>query len=216
MATTTTPTSTNGKANESVREAPIHDDNGSVEVRLRAIENEVRDQGRSARTAQRAWGIFAVVALVIAVCNLIVVAAKLDGKTSPAAAPTAAAASQPSAPATPATPATPVTPGKIGVSLKEFTINPAPAQAPAGRVTFNVKNNGAVPHEFVVLRTDKPAGSLLKGAEADEAGNVGEIGDLQPGSLKTVALKLKAGHYALICNLPGHYRAGQHADFTVK
>jgi uncharacterized cupredoxin-like copper-binding protein len=67
-----------------------------------------------------------------------------------------------------------------------------------------------------VLRTNKPAGSLLKGAEADEAGNVGEIGDIQPGAGKTLALKLKAGHYALICNLPGHYRAGQHADFTVK
>jgi uncharacterized cupredoxin-like copper-binding protein len=28
-------------------------------------------------------------------------------------------------------------------------------------------------------------------------------------------VKLKAGHYALICNLPGHYAAGQHIDFTV-
>ena len=26
----------------------------------------------------------------------------------------------------------------------------------------------------------------------------------------------KAGHYALICNLPGHYSAGQHADLTIK
>ena len=62
----------------------------------------------------------------------------------------------------------------------------------------------------------KPAGSLLKGAEADEAGNVGEIGDLQPGQAKTLTLPLESGHYALICNLPGHYKAGQHADFTVR
>ena len=55
----------------------------------------------------------------------------------------------------------------------------------------------------------------LKGTEADEAGNVGEIGDLQPGETKTLSLNLKAGHYALICNLPGHYKLGQHADLTV-
>jgi uncharacterized cupredoxin-like copper-binding protein len=84
-------------------------------------------------------------------------------------------------------------------------------------VTFNVKNDGNVPHEFVVLRTDKPAGSLLKGAEADETGNVGEIGHLAPGGpAKSLTLNLKPGHYALICNLPGHYRAGQHVDFSVK
>ena len=30
-------------------------------------------------------------------------------------------------------------------------------------------------HEFVVLKTAKPAGNLLKGKEADESGAVGEI-----------------------------------------
>ena len=28
--------------------------------------------------------------------------------------------------------------------------------------------------------------------------------------------KLSAGHYALICNLPGHYKTGQFADFYVR
>jgi uncharacterized cupredoxin-like copper-binding protein len=83
-------------------------------------------------------------------------------------------------------------------------------------VTFNVRNSGTIPHEFVVLRTDSPAGSLLKGAKADETGNVDETGALAPGSAKTLSLNLKAGHYALICNLPGHYREGQHVDFSVK
>ncbi|MEA2423088.1 MAG: hypothetical protein QOF55_2187 [Thermoleophilaceae bacterium] len=89
-------------------------------------------------------------------------------------------------------------------------------QAPAGRVTFNVHNSGTVPHEFVVLHTAKQAGSLLNGARADEAGNVGEIGDLAHGAAKSVAVNLKAGHHALVCNLPSHYSAGQHTDFTVK
>jgi uncharacterized cupredoxin-like copper-binding protein len=71
-------------------------------------------------------------------------------------------------------------------------------------------------HEFVVLRTDKSAASLLKGSEADETGNVGEIPGVAPGQTKTLTLTLKQGHYALICNLPGHYKAGQHADLTVR
>jgi uncharacterized cupredoxin-like copper-binding protein len=82
--------------------------------------------------------------------------------------------------------------------------------------TVAVRNTGSVPHEFVVLRTDKPAADLMKGARADEAGNVGETGDLAVGAAKTLHLNLKPGHYALICNLPGHYQAGQHVDFTVK
>ena len=178
-----------------------------TEARLRAVESEVHDLGSSVRGAQRVWGIFAVLALLIAAGTLIAVAAKLDSKSSSKAAPAAAAAAAPVAPATP---------GRVGVSMKEFSIAPAATQAPAGKVTFDVRNNGAVPHEFVVLKTDKSAGSLLKGAEADETGNVGEIGDLKPGAHKTLSLKLKAGHYPLICNLPGHYRSGQHADFTVK
>lgn len=56
----------------------------------------------------------------------------------------------------------------------------------------------------------------LRNGRADESGNVGETGDLKPGTTKSVSLNLAAGHYALICNLPGHYVAGQHTDFSVR
>ena len=36
------------------------------------------------------------------------------------------------------------------------------------------------------------------------------------GGRRPLKLKLAVGHYALICNLPGHYAAGQYADLTVK
>lgn len=104
----------------------------------------------------------------------------------------------------------------VGVSLTEFKVTPNATAAAAGKVTFTVRNAGAIKHEFVVIATKTPAGSLLKGAEADETGNAGEIGDVPVGATKTLTLNLKAGHYALICNLPGHYQAGQHADFTVR
>jgi uncharacterized cupredoxin-like copper-binding protein len=103
----------------------------------------------------------------------------------------------------------------VAVVLKEYTLTPTPAKAKAGEVTFSIANQGQLKHEFVVIKTPKPAGDLLKGAEADEAGAVGEDGNIPPGKKATLKLKLSAGHYALICNLPGHYKAGQYANFDV-
>jgi uncharacterized cupredoxin-like copper-binding protein len=86
------------------------------------------------------------------------------------------------------------------------------------KVTFNVnvKNVGRLVHELVVIKTDKPANGLGTGPRVPEDGNVGETGDVQAGAGKALKLKLKPGHYALICNIPNHYSAGMHTDFTVK
>lgn len=114
--------------------------------------------------------------------------------------------------------AAPATGGPISVSETEYKITPAAIVAKAGKVTFNVRNEGAIPHEFVVVKTDKQAADLLKGSKADETGSVGELSEQQLGvkSSASLTLDLKAGHYALICNLPGHYQGGMRADFTVK
>jgi uncharacterized cupredoxin-like copper-binding protein len=104
----------------------------------------------------------------------------------------------------------------VTISLAEFTLVPKPTGVANGKVTFNVKNNGRLTHEMVVIRTKKPAADLLQGSRASESGSVGEAGEIKPGRQKTVSFKLKPGHYALICNLPGHYKAGQHADFNVR
>jgi uncharacterized cupredoxin-like copper-binding protein len=104
----------------------------------------------------------------------------------------------------------------VAVQVDEFSVFPGTQGAPRGKVRFVVTNIGTVKHEFVVLKTAKPAGNLLKGNEADESGNVGEIGGVPPGQARTLNLTLKPGHYSLICNLPGHYRTGQFADFYVR
>jgi uncharacterized cupredoxin-like copper-binding protein len=104
----------------------------------------------------------------------------------------------------------------VAVQVDEFSVFPGTQGAPKGKVRFVVTNIGTVKHEFVVLKTAKPAGNLLKGNEADESGNVGEIGGVEPGQAKSLTLTLKPGHYSLICNLPGHYRTGQFADFYVR
>jgi hypothetical protein len=104
----------------------------------------------------------------------------------------------------------------VAVQVDEFSVFPGTQGAPRGKVRFVVTNIGTVKHEFVVLKTAKPAGNLLKGKEADERGAVGEIGGVPPGQARTLNLTLKPGHYSLICNLPGHYKTGQFADFYVR
>lgn len=108
--------------------------------------------------------------------------------------------------------------GTTAVQLKEFKLTPKPASAKAGKVTFVVKNVGKVEHEMVVIKTNTPAGKLVVNAKSrvSETGSVGEAGDIKPGQTKKLTLTLKPGKYVLLCNLAGHYKAGQYAGFTVK
>jgi uncharacterized cupredoxin-like copper-binding protein len=114
--------------------------------------------------------------------------------------------------------------GAIQVGLAEWKISPTVTTVAAGPVAFDVTNNGTTPHEFVVLRTDTSSADFpitsFEGESPrfneDTAGeNVGETGDMEVGATKTLQIDLKPGHYALVCNLPGHYGAGMHVDFVV-
>ena len=98
----------------------------------------------------------------------------------------------------------------------EYAMTPAPAETAAGPVTFEVKNEGTLVHEMVVIKTDEGAENLGTDGEADETGAVDEVADLPAGESKTLELNLEPGNYALVCNLPGHYEQGMYADFTVK
>jgi uncharacterized cupredoxin-like copper-binding protein len=131
-------------------------------------------------------------------------------RTSCAAAATLAAAVLVAAPGTDAA-------TSISVKLSDFKVAPAKASAAHGRVTFRVKNAAGMEHELVVIKTSRRAGSLptSSSGKASEKGSVGEV-ELGAGKSKSLTLNLKKGHYALICNVGGHYKAGMHADFTVK
>ena len=97
--------------------------------------------------------------------------------------------------------------------------------AQEGTVTFIITNQGAETHEFVVLRTDSPADSFpivsFEGEsnrideDAKGVTNAGETGDMEPGTTMTLSLDLAPGHYAVVCNLAGHYAMGMHQDFNV-
>lgn len=104
----------------------------------------------------------------------------------------------------------------VKVTLNEWKVIPSVKKVPAGNVTFVVTNKGKVEHEFVVIKTNKAPKALpMKGSQASEAGAKGEIEEFGSGQTKRLTLKLKAGKYVLICNLPGHYKAGQAAAFQV-
>jgi len=105
----------------------------------------------------------------------------------------------------------------VNVSMVEMAFTVDPPSAKAGNVTFDLSNDGTVPHEMVVIKTKTKAGDLPvdSAGKASEAGSVGEA-EVEPGATDELTLKLAAGRYALICNLPGHYAAGMYSDFTVK
>jgi uncharacterized cupredoxin-like copper-binding protein len=104
---------------------------------------------------------------------------------------------------------------KDAVTLDDFAIKPKTTSLNAGKVEFDVKNTGKTAHEFLVIDTSKPAARLGHGSRVPEKGNIGETGNLKPGQSKTLVLNLRKGHYAVICNDPGHYMAGMHRDLHV-
>ena len=105
----------------------------------------------------------------------------------------------------------------VAVTVKEFSLKPSTKIVPPGKVTFVVRNAGRVDHELVVLRTNHPAKELDLASTGDvyEVGRAGRTSPIDAGKTQKLTVTLKVGHYALICNLPGHYRAGQFADFSV-
>jgi uncharacterized cupredoxin-like copper-binding protein len=108
-------------------------------------------------------------------------------------------------------------PSKLTIRMSEFRFTPKNVTAMAGVVTINAPNAGKAPHELVLLKTNAdPANLPQKGGEVDESPSVGEIADVKPGTTKSHHFKLKPGRYAMVCNLPGHYKAGMYGSLTVK
>ena len=107
----------------------------------------------------------------------------------------------------------------VNATLTDMVISVDRTSAPAGLITFVVKNNGAVVHELVVIQTDLAPDKLAPDADEagkmDETGNVGETGDVVVGAAKTFTITLAPGHYVLMCNEIGHYAAGMHLAFIV-
>ena len=110
----------------------------------------------------------------------------------------------------------------VQVVHHDYSVTPSQASAPRGTITFAVTNQGQMPHELVILRTDHPSNGLVMDPDGSKAAedvpgqkDVGEVEDIAPGATKSGTFDLPPGHYVLLCNLPGHYKLGMATDFTV-
>jgi uncharacterized cupredoxin-like copper-binding protein len=113
--------------------------------------------------------------------------------------------------------------GDIQATTVDYEIH-MPTQLASGKHTIGLTNRGSEGHEVVLFKTDLPADALPVGPDGDVIEDspqltvAGDSGDaLPPGrSTSFTTSALAPGHYASVCNLPGHYRLGMHLDVTVK
>jgi len=87
----------------------------------------------------------------------------------------------------------------LAVSETEFKIALPKDSLPAGSYDFDVKNDGHIPHDFVV-----------QGNGVDE-----RTPTIQPGKSETLSVDLKPGTYDVYCSIPGHKQAGMDVKLTV-
>jgi uncharacterized cupredoxin-like copper-binding protein len=113
--------------------------------------------------------------------------------------------------------------GDVVATTINFRIE-MPKTVRAGRHTLAYTNDGSVPHELLLFRTDLPANALpmrIDGNVNEESPllhNVADSGNATaPGGSEVVLTKesLVPGHYVAVCNLPGHYHLGMWLNVTV-
>ncbi len=89
----------------------------------------------------------------------------------------------------------------ISVTEKEFSITPDKVSAPAGTITFQIKNTGSVAHDIAVMVNGTEHASPL----------------VQPGKSETWSVTIPdAGTYDMYCSVPGHKEAGMDGTLTVQ
>jgi len=134
-----------------------------------------------------------------------------------AAAAGAPTASSPSASLVPTASAAPVA---STIGLSEWNVDIASA-IPAGTATFTISNNGTIPHELLVFKSDLAPSAY----PVDKSGDIVEDGpgisllsdgdNIDPGGSQTRAVDLVPGTYLFVCNIPGHFKAGMFTVVTV-
>ena len=90
--------------------------------------------------------------------------------------------------------------GPVAVSETEYKIDPSDPTVKAGKVTFDVTNDGSVTHNMVI-----------SGNGVEETTD-----DLSPGSKGTVTADLKPGTYEIFCSIDGHKDLGMDGTVTVQ
>jgi uncharacterized cupredoxin-like copper-binding protein len=104
----------------------------------------------------------------------------------------------------------------INVTMVDFQFTPNAFTVPAGQeITLNILNNGAVVHNFIIMKLDKTVGDAFD--EADQPNVFWEEIDIQPGGDFSVTFiaPTEPGDYQIICRTQGHIASGMTGTLTV-
>jgi uncharacterized cupredoxin-like copper-binding protein len=88
-------------------------------------------------------------------------------------------------------------PTTVAVAESEFKIALASTDLKAGQVTFDVKDDGKIPHDLAIKGMSQKTKLI------------------SPGDSAKLEVTLKPGKYELYCSVPGHEAAGMKANITV-
>ena len=103
----------------------------------------------------------------------------------------------------------------LNVIMTDFHYSPDSFTVPAGQeITINATNNGAVVHEFVIM---KYGTKVTKDFTAEDKKNVYWMVELQPGGQTNTKFTAPSepGEYQIVCGTPGHFISGMVGKLTV-
>jgi len=104
---------------------------------------------------------------------------------------------------------------KINVTMTDFQFQPNQFTVPAGQeITFTSANNGAVVHNFVIMKKGTSAGPFF---DDEDVPNVYWQVEIQPGGSVDTSFTAPAdpGDYEVVCRTEGHIASGMSAKLTV-
>lgn len=104
---------------------------------------------------------------------------------------------------------------KIHVTMTDFQFQPSQFTIPAGQeITFDATNNGAVVHNFVIMKLGTSAGPSFGD---EDVPNVYWQTQLEPGASVNTSFTAPSepGDYEVVCKTEGHIAAGMVARMTV-
>ena len=103
----------------------------------------------------------------------------------------------------------------INVTMIDFQFTPNAFIVPAGQeITLNSTNNGAVVHNFVIMKFGTTAGPMF---DEEDIPNVYWEVEIQPGGSvnTTFTAPTEPGDYEVVCRTEGHIASGMVAKLTV-
>ena len=103
----------------------------------------------------------------------------------------------------------------INITMTDFQFVPNIFTVPAGQeITIQATNNGAVVHDFVLMRYGTTVGDKY---DEEDLPNVYWKIELQPGTstAATFTAPTEPGEYQVVCATKGHFEAGMIAKLIV-